>query len=195
MIFSPVCGRIIIDVMERYRICSDAAIYFVTFTVVDWLPVFVSEAACRIIVESLNFCHDRKGLRTNAYVIMPTHIHAVVFSRDFHSESLKDSLTDLRKFTGRQLSDFCGRHMPNCYAQVLRSSAPNDRERRFWQPSLHPVQVENEAFWKVKVNYLHENPCRKGLVRRQDHWRYSSAACFLSDEKIESDVILSAIEW
>jgi hypothetical protein len=75
--------------MERYRFYSDGAIYFVTFTVVDWLPVFVSRAACRIIADSLNFCHDRKGLRTNAYVIMPTHMHAVLFSQDFRAKSLK----------------------------------------------------------------------------------------------------------
>ena len=57
------------------------------------------------------------------------------------------------------------------------------------------MQVQNEAFWKVKVDYLHENPCRKGLVRRQDHWRYSSAAHALSDGQAANDVILSAIEW
>jgi putative transposase len=181
--------------LERYRFYSDGAIYFVTFTVVDWLPVFVSQAACRIIADSLNYCHDRKGLRTNAYVIMPTHMHAVLFSQDFRAKSLKDALTDFRKFTGRQLSDFCGTHMPACFANVLRETAPADRDRRFWQPGLHPVQVQNEAFWKAKVDYLHENPCRKGLVRRQDHWRYSSAAHALSDGQAANDVILSAIEW
>ena len=52
--------------MERYRISEDGAVYFITTSVVDWLPVFVSEQACRILAGSLNFCHDRKGLRINA---------------------------------------------------------------------------------------------------------------------------------
>jgi len=35
--------------MERYRLHPDsAAIYFCTFTITDWLPVFVSEAACQM---------------------------------------------------------------------------------------------------------------------------------------------------
>ena len=61
--------------MERYRFRSDGALFYVTFTVVDWLPIFVSEAACKILTERLNFCHRQKGLRIDAYVIMPTHLH------------------------------------------------------------------------------------------------------------------------
>src|SRR5262249_7242391 len=68
--------------MERYRFHSDGALFYVTFSVVDWLPIFVSEAACKIVTESLNFCHRQKGLRINAYVIMPTHMHAIVFPAD-----------------------------------------------------------------------------------------------------------------
>ena len=41
--------------MERYRITDDAGIYYVTMSVVDWLPVFVSDGACRILADSLNF--------------------------------------------------------------------------------------------------------------------------------------------
>ena len=40
--------------MECYRI-HPAAVYFVTDSVVDWLPVFVSDAACRIVTDSLQF--------------------------------------------------------------------------------------------------------------------------------------------
>ena len=68
--------------MERYRIADDVGIYFVTMSVVDWLPVFVSERRWRILTDSLNFCHERKGLRVNAYVIMPTHFHGIVFLWD-----------------------------------------------------------------------------------------------------------------
>jgi putative transposase len=84
--------------MERYRIHSDGAVYFVTYSVVDWLPVFVGEASCRIVTDSLTFCHHHKHLRINAYVIMPTHVHTVVFDAAFDSERLRRTLADLRKF-------------------------------------------------------------------------------------------------
>ncbi len=59
--------------METYRIHDDASVYFVTYSVVSWLPVFVSERACQVVTDRLAFCHTHKGLRVNACVIMPTH--------------------------------------------------------------------------------------------------------------------------
>ena len=181
--------------MERYQIRVDGAVYYVTFSVVQWLPVFVSEAACRIVTDSLKFCHQQKGLRTNAFVIMPTHLHAVVFHRDFNPTALASVLTDFRKFTGRQLCDHCAEHLPACFNDVLRESAGDDRERRFWQATRHPETLLTERFWRQKLDYLHENPCRKGLVRRAADWRFSSAAHWLSEGQTPSDAILTGIDW
>ena len=181
--------------MERYRFYPDAPVYYVTFSVVDWLPVFVSERACRIVTDSLNYCHQHKSLRTNAFVVMPTHLHLVVFDAQFDAERLRSTLTDFRKFTGRNLCELCGERMPGCFSEVFRTAAGADRERRFWQPTHHPVAIESERFWRQKSDYLHENPTRKGLVIRPEHWRFSSAAFWLSDGRVPSEVVLSALEW
>jgi REP element-mobilizing transposase RayT len=181
--------------MERYRISADGGLYFITMTVVDWLPVFVAEAPCKIVTESLNFCHERKELRINAYVIMPTHIHAIVFGRTFDPAALERTLIDFRKFTGRRLADFCTEHMPRSFTEVMAGASGGDRAHRFWQGTFHPVQIESEAFWDQKRDYLHDNPCRKGLVVRADHWRFSSAAYWVSDGQAASDVLLSAMDW
>jgi len=181
--------------VERYRITSDAAVYYVTYSIVEWLPVFTSEVAFRIVTDSFNYCHKEKGLRINAFVIMPTHLHAIVFSVDFRSEPLAAALTDFRKFTGRRLSEYCRESMPPCFHQTLRECSGEDRERRFWQPSRHPVAVQTERFWRQKLDYLHENPVRKGLVRRSREWRYSSALWYDTDAQQTCDVHLSGINW
>jgi REP element-mobilizing transposase RayT len=167
----------------------------VTFSVVEWLPVFVNERTCRIITDSLNFCHREKGLRINAFVIMPTHLHAIVFDASFNSESLQTTLSEFRKFTRRQLCDDVSRSAPECFNAALKAAAETDRDRRFWQPTRHPVGIESETFWKQKLDYLHDNPCRKGLVRRPEHWRYSSATYYVSDGRDEGDVPISRLEW
>jgi REP element-mobilizing transposase RayT len=181
--------------MERYQITQDGALYFITMSIVDWLPVFVSEAACKIVTDSLNYCHDHKGLRINAYVIMPTHFHGIVFGGKFDPEGLKATLTDFRKFTGRRLCDYCAHHMPRCFEEVFVRESGRDRDRRFWQATLHPEQITSEAFWRQKADYLHDNPCRKGLVARAQYWRFSSASYWLTDGQMANDVILSAIDW
>jgi putative transposase len=104
-------------------------------------------------------------------------------------------VTDFRKFTVRQLADFCARHMPAGFQNVLLERAGSDRERRLWQPTRHPVQIETEPFWQAKIDYLHQNPVRKGLVREAEHWRFSSASYWASGGKTDNDVLLSAIVW
>jgi REP element-mobilizing transposase RayT len=181
--------------MERYRIQPEAAVYFVTYSVVEWLPVFIREATCKIITDSLTFCYHHKHLRINAFVIMPTHLHMIVFDEGYDPERLVRTLADLRKFTGRQLSDYCENHLPGCFPKTLREQATADRQRRFRQPSRHPEAVQSEAFWQQKIDYIHNNPCRSGLVRASEHWRFSSAAWYLSDGKVHVDVPLTAIAW
>jgi putative transposase len=126
---------------------------------------------------------------------MPTHMHLIAFDADLDTERLARTLTDFRMFTGRRLSDYCARHGPKCLLETLRDQATADRERRFWQPSRHPEAIQGEPFWRQKLDYLHDNPCRKGLVRIPDHWRFSSAAWYMSDGVQAADVPLTAIAW
>jgi putative transposase len=100
----------------------------------------------------------------------------IVFDAERDSERLRRTLADLRKFTGRNLSDCCAGHAPRCFAETLRAQAMADRGRRFWQPSRHAEPITGERFWRQKLNDLHNNPCRKGLVASPQQWRYSAAA-------------------
>ncbi len=167
--------------MERYRIVEGVGIYFVTFTIVEWMPVFIEEATCKIFTESLNFSIKNKRLGVNAYVIMPTHTHAILFDKDFDNERLKHTLDDLRKFTGRQLLDYADANLPNSFGQTFRENAKEDRQRKFWQSTQHPEGIFTEKFYRQKFNYIHLNPVRKGLVRSAVDWRFSSAGYWLGD--------------
>jgi REP element-mobilizing transposase RayT len=181
--------------METYRITPDVSVYYVTYTIVDWLPVFVAEPPFRIVTESLRFCHEQKGLRVNAYVIMPTHLHAVVFHAEHDPDRLRVALDDFRRFTGRSLSDYACAHLPPAFGTSFRDEAGEDRARRFWQPTRHPVGICSEAFWRSKVDYLHANPCRKGLVLYPEDWRYSSARYYSGAKDAVADVPITQLAW
>jgi len=126
---------------------------------------------------------------------MPTHLHAILFDAAFDAERLGRTWADFRKFTGRKLADFCAENLPPCFARVMQEEAEEDRERRFWQPTRHPEAIYTEAFWQQKMDYLHANPCREGLVRQADHWRFSSAGYWMRERMQESDVVLTEVEW
>lgn len=151
--------------METYRIQEDASVYFVTYSVVSWLPVFVSEPACRIVTDSLAFCHAHKGLRINAYVIIPTHMHAILFDHAHDSTRLTAALDAFPRYTGRALADYCANNQPRVFIEALRDAAGPERLRRFWQPTRHPIAIRSARFWQQRLDYIHGHPVRKGLVR------------------------------
>lgn len=126
---------------------------------------------------------------------MPTHIHIIVFDSDFNVPRLQKTLQEIRRFTGRQLADYCENKMPQVFQQAMYNTNRGDRLRQFWQQSRHPVAIWSRDFWKTKVAYLHDNPRRKGLVRNGTEWRFSSAAYWLLDPHGESDVVLTGVEW
>jgi REP element-mobilizing transposase RayT len=60
--------------MSAYKFNDPDGIYFVTFTVVEWVDVFTREEYKSIVLHSLQFCQKEKGLEIYAWVIMSNHL-------------------------------------------------------------------------------------------------------------------------
>jgi len=89
--------------MKKYRVFRDDDFaYFITCTVVDWVSVFTIDSYCRIILNSLDYIRANKKTQLNAYVLMPTHLHAVLWPEK--GVSLSDISRDFKRFTSRAIS-------------------------------------------------------------------------------------------
>ena len=44
-----------------------------------------------------------------------------------------------------------------------------------WQEGVHPQAIVGDEMMLQKLEYLHNNPVKRGLVAAPEHWRYSSA--------------------
>ena len=62
---------------DRYIIENQNGVYFLTFTVIDWIDLFTRKEFCIVLVNSLNYCIKEKNLEVFAYVIMSSHVHLV----------------------------------------------------------------------------------------------------------------------
>ena len=59
-----------------------------------------------------------------------------------------------------------------------------------WQEGFHPQQIISEEMLHQKVDYLHHNPVRIGVVERAEDWVYSSARDYVGGKSIlELDAI------
>ena len=83
---------------SRYLVHQPHLAHFVTCTVVEWIPVFTSEARCQVLADSLAWCQAHKGLRIHAWVILDNHFHAILSADD-----LSRVMADLKRHTTKQL--------------------------------------------------------------------------------------------
>lgn len=169
--------------MRRYKIFEDGKIpHFITWTITAWLPIFISGKYCDIIAQSFDYCRAKKGLLVHGYVIMPTHVHAIVSAND--GKDLSDILRDSRKFTSREIVNQLKEDGCMFFDWILRDAARKDGRPegsyKVWQAGFHPETLETEKFVLQKLEYMHNNPLRKGLIEKQEHWRYSSAGFYLN---------------
>ena len=85
---------------RKYKFRNPEAVYFVTFTTVNWIDVFTRRIYKEIIVDSLNYCIKNKGLMVYAWVIMSNHVHLVIESRN---AAMEDIMRDLKKHTSKTI--------------------------------------------------------------------------------------------
>lgn len=57
-----------------------------------------------------------------------------------------------------------------------------DREHQVWQEGSHPQEIVSEKMLRQKLEYIHNNPIRRGYVSDPLHWRYSSAANYAGEK-------------
>ena len=158
---------------SRYRIIENHQPYFLTCTVVNWLPIFGSPPIAQMIFDSLRFLQDHQRLTLYAYVMVEHHLHLIASSAELAKE-----IGDFKSYTARQIIDFFeARHADSILTQLRSAKLPTkrDREYQLWQEGSHPQLIQHDEMMRQKIEYIHNNPVKKGYVDDPTHWRYSSA--------------------
>ena len=169
--------------MDSYKFIGGVYANFVTFTIVAWLPIFINPEPVGIINESLRYWINNKNLRIHAYVIMPNHVHLIVFDSTFYHDNLGKTLIAFRKFTGKKFANTIDNTLPESLSLVIRSKALTDRIRQVWRRGWHAEGLASEEFLIQKMNYIQENPVRKGYVKLPEHWIHSSAGYWINESE------------
>ena len=172
---------------SKYKVREDSIPHFVTFTVVGWIDVFSRESYKELFVESLQFCQQHKGLTLHAWVIMTNHVHLIISSR---TNKLENIVRDIKKFTSKKLLAAIADHpaesrkewMLNLFGYAGRNNN-NNKDFQFWKQDYHPIELDTAEKTRQRLNYLHNNPVKSGLVWEPWHYKYSSAIDYYTNEK------------
>ena len=157
----------------RYKIFSDNEIYFITSSILEMIPIFTNEKYFNIIIDSLSYCRKEKGLKVYAYVIMDNHIHLIVSGKNL-SKTIASFKRHAAKFIIKCLKEDNLNWILN-QLSFYKLEHKKKSNYQVWQEGFHPQCISTDEMLKQKINYIHYNPVKRGLVDEMEHWRYSSA--------------------
>lgn len=172
---------------SRYKFHNPECIYFTTFAVKGWIDIFTRVEYKNILVENLKYCQQNKGLEIFAWCIMTNHIHLIIRAKE--GFLLQDILRDYKKFTSKVLVKAIEENIEESRKDMLLKQFITPQGIRFWQKDNKPIELWSNAVITQKLNYIHQNPVKGGIVYRAEDYIYSSAIDYVGGEEM-LDIIL-----
>jgi putative transposase len=137
----------------------------VTTTCFKWLRVLDSAAACAIITESINFLLEKYRCCMLGYVIMPNHVHFILYFPE--QNRLSDFMRDFKKYTSVKLKQLVEETKPQMLSKFEYSLGK--QRYKIWMDRFDDVFIHTLELLHRKLNYIHNNPL-------QEHWKLTAVA-------------------
>ena len=157
----------------RYKIYDKEAAHFLTATIVNWIPLFSNPDHAQTILDALRYLVKQERWTLYAYVIMENHVHWIASAPDLVRE-----VRSFKSFTARSIINALQERNAQWTLRQLahhRSAQRKKQRYQVWQEGSQPKEIQGEDMLRQKIEYVHQNPVRRGYVDEPTHWRYSSA--------------------
>lgn len=163
----------------KYKIRDQEKLYFVSFSVINWIDVFIRNEYKNIFLDSLKFCQRNKGLEIYGWCIMTSHVHLIIGTSDKPMENI---LRDLKSFTSTNIKKAIELSPTESRKEWMlwmmkRAGIKNNNNNdfQFWQQNNHPIELWDNYMMQQKLDYIHNNPVEAGFVDAPCDYVYSSA--------------------
>lgn len=152
------------------------ALHYITGNFLDRTPVFSDEKCCTAFLDELQKLNRRWPSKLITYVLMPDHFHLIANPRDGR----------IKEFTG---------HLKALSAKaIVRANsrfAFDEIEigHQVWQESFKDLALWSDWMIWQKINYIHANPVKAGLVNSAKDYYWTGFKSFysLGDEPLAVD--------
>ena len=171
---------------KRWDIPFDA--HCLTFSCFARQPFFHVERICEGFLESLVAARRKHAFDLWAYVIMPEHVHVVLWPHE--GAKISAILKGIKLSLARKVLISAQRDNPELLALMACHRPNGDVSHRFWLPGGgYDRNLRSDRDVHEKIRYIHANPVRRGLVARPEEWPWSSAKAYCDgvDEPIPID--------
>ncbi len=145
---------------------EEGCVHFITFSCYRKRPFLDDDAAKFIVIRVLASQLPKQDGRCAGFVVMPDHVHALVWFTEPGQLSLF-----MKQWKQRSSFNIKGLHRKEETRLPRHASASSP----VWQAGYYDFNVYSPHKVIEKLEYIHNNPVRAGLVRSPCDWRFSSA--------------------
>ena len=147
-------------------------LHYVTGNVDKRRQIFRDETNCITFLKELQSLRKNHESRLICFVLMLDHFHLIVNPKDGDIQSW---IGELKSLSARRLIDI---NPPGLFKI-------NEEENQVWQESFRTLRLWSGWMIWQKINYIHNNPIRAGLVDSAADYRWTSFRTFYEMESEE----------
>lgn len=114
--------------------------------------------------ETIDSVRRRRGFRLPGFVVMPDHLHLLVLPAA--GDTISALVQELKYASGRRIN------------------AARGHKGALWQKGFFDRFMRTPKELLETLDYMHQNPVRKGFVEKPEDWRWSSARAYAGQECI-----------
>lgn len=174
----------------RRKHSSRFSMYYITFTCYQWLPLFEITQGYDLVYKWFNYLQVQKSVQVVAYVIMPNHIHVMLYfpEEDF---DLNKIIGNAKRFLAYEIVKRLQTQNNQLLLQKLSSgvSIPEKKkgqQHKVFEPSFDAKPVYSQYFFFQKLVYIHHNPVSGKWNLTDDFSRYEhSSASFYELQQVK----------
>ena len=158
---------------SRYKIYELTYPHFITLTVLHWIPLFTNKDSVEILLDSFKHLQKNDNLKIYSYVILENHLHLVASSDD-----LSKTVQKFKSYTSKKLLELLHKQNITTILDQLafyKKAHKKESSYQVWQEGIQAKLIQDEKTMIQKIEYIHNNPVKRGYVDETIHWRYSSA--------------------
>jgi hypothetical protein len=149
-------------------------LYFITASIIGWKHIFIHDKYLNIPLNSLAWLQQQKRILLFAYVIMPSHLHAIMKPV---SDSIGGIVQQFGSFTAHEiLKRLRADHQKELLDLFQQKRRDARHEYSVWQ-DIQAKNIYSMDVLQQKLEYIHQNPIAQEwkLVNDRADYLYSSA--------------------
>ena len=151
------------------------------------MPLLTNDSWRKILTAELGAVCQAERFGLVAFVFMPEHVHLLVLPLEAACR-VSRLLGRTKRQSSQAIKQILEQHRSPLVTKMTVQERPGRQSFRFWQEGggfdrnlFSPKAIE------ASIDYIHENPVKRGLCQRATDWKWSSAR-FYSSGTIDHDL-------